>query len=280
MAGLSPDTGLSRGKGVSPTSGLGDAGLTDDGAQAVPQTVANLHSWWSMKDTATVIGSPVNEWANKVAGGVSWVQSGSSTLRPTSTTVDGYPGLLFDGSNDFMTAGNTTTYNFIHDGTGATLIMVARQRIALPSGNRTFWTTRTSNHGAQLIRLAGGNPNSLNTLITDSGNNTVFNQNTTGSEMPTTEIFAISWRHATTPPAETSGNDVQIAINNSNIVNGGQTGTATVGNSQIAMHLGSYGTSTAVWDGTFHEILIYDRFITDAELTTLYTYLQGEWGIS
>jgi hypothetical protein len=84
--------------------GLISAGL------AGPTSISNIAAWWRSDLGITLNGSTVSAWADQTGNGHHWTQ-GTAANQPTYTAgqLNGQPGVVFDGSNDYMDAVNSVT---------------------------------------------------------------------------------------------------------------------------------------------------------------------------
>jgi hypothetical protein len=101
---------------------------------------ADLYDWWDFTDTSTqsITGGLIDSITSKDTNGAVFASSG--TERPASIVgVNGLNVADFDGVNDFMqVAGSTGMYNFLHNGSLGTVILISRIEDANPDNNQVF----------------------------------------------------------------------------------------------------------------------------------------------
>ena len=85
-----------------------------------PAQLTNLRGWWDAALGIT-IATGVSQWDDQSGNGNNLLQAvGVSQPTVTASAINGRPGILFDGTNDNMTAAFTLSQPF-------TIFMVARQ---------------------------------------------------------------------------------------------------------------------------------------------------------
>jgi hypothetical protein len=116
-----------------------NAGIVAASANGDPiLTTANLHTYYNANfgvfqsngGAASATSDPVGYWESQGSAGFDAEQA-TSTARPTLTTLNSKPSLSFDGG-DFFTAGSVGDWNFLHNTTGFTAVIVFAKTASNP----------------------------------------------------------------------------------------------------------------------------------------------------
>lgn len=197
-------------------------------------------------------GTSVYEWRDKSGYNNNVYQSTTDNQPSRSTTYNSKSVVVFDGSNDSLSSTNSLDLS-----QGSTMFVMVRGY------------TSTSDAGVISIN------NVLSHGITiHNGNTTYFyygsgGYHTTQSTGGTSEtnLFVKVWT------GETSGNRISYK----NGTKGSSTGTMSSSNSTGVLRLGQQSTYL---NGLIGEVIIYNRELTQAEITKVNNYLQNKWNIT
>ena len=197
-------------------------------------------------------GTSVYEWRDKSGCNNNVYQSTTDNQPSRSTTYNSKSVVVFDGSNDSLSSTNSLDLS-----QGSTMFVMVRGY------------TSTSDAGVISIN------NVLSHGITiHNGNTTYFyygsgGYHTTQSTGGTSEtnLFVKVWT------GETSGNRISYK----NGTKGFSTGTMASSNSTGVLRLGQQSTYL---NGLIGEVIIYNRELTQAEITKVNNYLQNKWNIT
>ena len=197
-------------------------------------------------------GTSVYEWRDKSGYNNNVYQSTTDNQPSRSTTYNSKSVVVFDGSNDSLSSTNSLDLS-----QGSTMFVMVRGY------------TSTSDAGVISIN------NVLSHGITiHNGNTTYFyygsgGYHTTQSTGGTSEtnLFVKVWT------GETSGNRISYK----NGTKGFSTGTMASSNSTGVLRLGQQSTYL---NGLIGEVIIYNRELTQAEITKVNNYLQNKWNIT
>ncbi len=197
-------------------------------------------------------GTSVYEWRDKSGYNNNVYQSTTDNQPSRSTTYNSKSVVVFDCSNDSLSSTNSLDLS-----QGSTMFVMVRGY------------TSTSDAGVISIN------NVLSHGITiHNGNTTYFyygsgGYHTTQSTGGTSEtnLFVKVWT------GETSGNRISYK----NGTKGFSTGTMSSSNSTGVLRLGQQSTYL---NGLIGEVIIYNRELTQAEITKVNNYLQNKWNIT
>lgn len=242
---------------------------------------------------ATATDHPVGYWADLSGLGNHARQTVATGSRPflKLNNQNGRPGLLFDGSNDFMAA----TITGFQSLTAATIIQVVKTTTAAAADTNsgTFWSfgnvsTAGGIYPAHSCVQLGSSTGAL------TGERIVFN-----IEPPTTSgrLGSSSYtRQANTAQliaATLSSTGPALFANNASVSLGLAAGGAstsspcgpsntgyTVDNDLLICAIRALGNLVYSAELTLHQMIVYNRVLIAAERTTIWDAMRGKWGIT
>lgn len=222
-----------------------------------PANIAGLQLWLDADDLSTIteVSGKVSQWDDKSSAGNNVTQGVADDQPTTNATTHNSRNVLdFDGTNDFLLipsglygipAGNNTTFMVVKSNLAET---VQRMLFLGISGSTKMGFTYEVTAGVVLF-IHGGAPQV--TGVTESN----FN------------IFR----------GRRSGTTEAISLNGATEV----TDTSAVDNTANEASIGSYRHgSDNFLNGSIAEVLIYNRSLTSAEITSVEVYLSNKWGIT
>lgn len=235
-----------------------------------PLVIAGCIGWYDSLDLtamaqnsdgtgAVAVGDQVGYWKDKSTT-AAHVTQGTAANRPTLTAnkVGGRAALTFDGTNDNLSKSSYTAQNSL----------AALTRIAVTgNANQVGWITRVWSGGGDGLTLNGG----FRVLVDATGSNfTTF-------QVPGISTNAIPVAIYSTVYA----NSAMSLRANSVSVTGTVIGTipsATAAGSPT-LHIGSNIGANQFWNGPIAEYIVYNRALSNAELTSVENYLKKRWGL-
>lgn len=248
-------------------------------APEVPETIPDLYRWWRADSGVSTVGGVVDSWTDLVAGAT--LSQSTASARPTPTThadLGGRDCLLFDGADDDLVSDEAASvWRFLHDGTGMTVFLVARQGAA--SNNHAFcWTSM-----GRLFGVAGvGTRWAYRSSITDiqgyvANASAQILLSTSGTWSDNTALWrSISYTTGTDPDASQDWSGASAVTAN-------DTGTPDSGDSADTLHVGGTHPSLGAGSGFvghLAEIIFYDRELTPSEIADLATYANTRYGVA
>ncbi len=234
----------------------------------IPSDLSGLSLWFDAADSSTVTlsGSNVSNWDDKSGNG-NHVTQGTAGNQPTlvNNVQNGLPAIRFDGTDDYMvTSGNV-------DLTAGYHIFFVYKKDTQKNFNGLFRIDNTITTGSSDIEiydnvnghlLVGGNRGDnfdYRYHVTDASSNLVAN---------VSEIKCADNTNAVKEDLEIL--DIYLTA-----------GNLFAPNQAALFHIGiGYGGTGGYLDGDFHEILIFDRLLTDKESNEANRYLGSKWGVS
>lgn len=269
-------------------SNLGIYASQISGHLAPTPPVANPFAWWDASYTSSIStsGSAVTQWSD-LSGNAHHLTQSTSTARPASgtRTVNSLNALDFDGSSDFLKSNESaSTWNLLHNATGATAFMVL-QVDTVPGSNGLLCTSNdTTQVGIWNYLRPSSNNDIATAILSGSSNNFVSLEFGTPGATYTTGT-TLSLVTALDPSNGTASNRIRFYKNNN-------TETGTYSQSQVSytsnnaanpLCVGSFpgasGAGSDFFNGLICEILIYSGVMNTTNIGTVQTYLTTKWGI-
>ena len=196
-------------------------------------------------------GTLVSQWRDK-SGNDNHVNQSTTSSQPTrNRTLNSKSVVDFDGSNDSLSSSNSLTLSSGHTMFAVTLIDAFSSDAGLISINNQLSngiTIHTS--GLAYFYFGSGGYNTTQSVSTS-----------------TSYILTKVWTGAT------SGNRISYK----NGTQGYSTGTMANSNSTGVLRLGQQST---YYNGYIAEVVIYNRELSQDEITKVHNYLQNKWNIS
>ena len=198
-------------------------------------------------------GDSVSQWTDSNALGNATQGTGGNQPIYKTNQINSLPCVRFDGSDDWMSADNTST------ATTQTRFIVAK----------------ATNTPVSQYLLDQGTGNRMAMYTTSSGiiqaqshASTVSTANTWDADMTQWHIYAVQFN--------STASKIWIDTTSRKL---GSTGASSVANSTL--WLGRYGGSnTGNWDGDIAEIITYSTVLSEADMRGVMTYLADKYGIT
>ena len=226
-------------------------------------------------------------------------QSVATGSRPSLrlNNQNGRPGLLFDGSNDWLTA----TIAGFQSLANVTVIMVFKTAVAAGADTDSgrFWSFGNLGAASGPYRANSCISGSSTTgalsgetlaLFADIGSNppSVLNTGRLGS---TTYTRAANTAQMFLQSCGTSGTsviannqavtiDMELAVTKSTAAGPSATGYTVDNDVHIAAIRNAGSILTSLVALTLHQMIVYDRVLTTAESTAIWNAMRGKWGIT
>jgi hypothetical protein len=232
--------------------------------EKIPTTIPGLVTWFDAFDpNGTGIlpadGSEIATWVDKSGHGKH--ATANVGERPTFNlnSIAGHPGLLFNGSDDFMSFDNSKIIGKPYS------IFVVFRRTSFLGGQYVFG----SGSGVNKIDIGYFNPGInryLSVYAWTNVNVTIPEYNNPIRD----DIICVSRTYGI-------NGDVWVFVNNAS---GATSGNATVSESvsEASATLGKSPSSGTPASGLMSEVLVYDRLITFPERSKLILYCSNKYG--
>lgn len=195
-------------------------------------------------------GTLVSQWRDK-SGNDNHVSQSTTSSQPTrNRTLNSKSVVDFDGSDDSLSSSNSLTLSSGHTMFAVTLTDAFSSDAGLISINNNLSNGITVHTGGLVYFYYGS-----------GGYNT-----TQGVNLSTSYILTKVWTGAT------SGNRISYK----NGTQGTSSGTMANSNSTGVLRLGQ---QTTYYNGYIAEVVIYNRELSQDEITKVHNYLQNKWNI-
>jgi hypothetical protein len=240
---------------------------------------------------ATATNDPIGYWADLSGLGNNAVQTVATGSRPflKLDNQNGRPGLLFDGSNDWL----TTTIPGLQSLSAVTVVQIFKTSAAAAANTNAgiFWGF--GNVGAASGSFPSARALALGSSSADISNETVTAlvdiSGTSGRLGSSTYARAANAAQMLATTMSSSGtsvlsNNLSVTLNLSNNV----TTTTAAGPSNTGytvdndFHIGALRVGGSIVVGpswTLHQHVIYNRALSLSELATLWNALGRKWGV-
>jgi hypothetical protein len=257
------------------------AGVSSTAAVTDPTSIADLKAWFDGSDSASMIlsGSSVSQWNDKSGNGFNAAQA-TAANKPTlvSSVLNGKSIVRFDGSNDFLSFGSSQIFD---DTLGYTVVTVfkctatgfAKTVFEANAGNSRWLrydvAIGDTSYGDVSVSTNNGDANVRTGAIlsTSSFAKLVVTYNGSGNTTPGNYVVAKNNTIVASYAAVKEDTNVTPLAGSAFVA-----GTAN--------KIGIYGDgSSNPFQGDIAEIMLYNRKLTDSELSSLTAYLKGKWDI-
>jgi hypothetical protein len=257
-----------------------------------PNRLANLALWLDAGDSGTVIlnGSDVSEWRDKSGNGRNASQA-TAARQPEyiSSAQNGLGALRFDAASEhFMTAGTTSTWNFLHNGSNAAVFILARCRSTgeNPNAAHTYLSTggaATASIGfffAYDDRAAVPRNNAAVVSVARGVLGAAAALESTNDKLtPGTYHLISSYIDADNGTA--ANRTVQRVDGDASFGSNTLTNAPSASNSTSSLHIGrDVATPTLDFTGDICEVCIFDNHPATADRERIEGYLAHKWGVA
>ena len=238
-----------------------------------PKSITGLFGWWDFSDssTLTLSGTSITQVLDK-SGNSRTASQGTANNQPTlaSSARNGLSAAQFDGTNDALDAAIGASQF-----TAMTVFAVA---IADGAGGGSLG--RIYDRGTSGSLLSRNNANAaLNYNMPWTGATGNGAQRSAANSFPLSTWLLLGLRYTGGAVTET---DCQPRINRASST-AGLTGTrdAFATSQSSTLNIGNRDSGSGYdrgWNGKIGELLIYAASLSDAQVTSVETYLAKKWG--
>jgi len=281
------------------TIGSGSArsfGLNSFGVPSLPTSLTtNLVSWYDASSTSTITtsGGKVTNWSNKVSPGTRDLSQATDDYRPTvNYSAFSLPSIQFDGTDDYLFHGLANQLS-----TGYTIAVIAKRNNAVDQSG--FYPRVLSISPTSRLSTDGFDYNSTNGVIINSapGANRIGSWGNGIDRVIDADIddqFLAVARHSNSlgygnflvnNTTVNNTNSYVIPVDGPNrtyqmtAMNGGMTIGANNHAVPATPSAANGGGNNENFAGYVAEILIWNYYLSDAELATLGAYVRQKWAL-
>lgn len=247
---------------------LSAAGISRSGASSGfdPNTIAGLAAWWDPTDLGA---GAVSSWAAKV--GAYTLTQATGSKQPTVSTIGTRKAVLFDGIDDYLSAGDVLDVGTKYLSMFAVIDRVSndptqnknyggKQRSSMTYGAYGFFQRSSEGTGKMYGRFINSNKTFLALGTAWTGPKVCLIQKTRANPQTT-----------------------KLLINNDAYTDSHATADANDYNTSLAFELGgsSEGSSYCV-NARYGDVLVYlgDSLMSDSERDIIVGWLMSRWGLS
>lgn len=251
-----------------------------------PATCVGLVFWLDADDSstrfqnangttpATAVSDPVGYWQNKASGQRHATQS-TAANRPVVATnaASGRAVLSFDGSNNFLSAGTTSDWAFLHNGSRHEMFIVYSTATASTCGVIATGTTGVSTG----FDFLAHNTFFRHGIISNSSGPNVADNSVTHESLTGLRLVRVSAFSSTaTADRSTIRFNFQDRYRNNTQASAASTSTT----STHPLIIGARGGPNIPLNGTIAEVLIFNSAAVESELAGVEQYLRRKWNIA
>ena len=242
----------------------------------LPSQIPNLKAWYR-SDDVTLVSNTVSQLNDKSGNSLHATQT-TAANRPSYSATGGLKNLPYFSTEESpstgtgLLAGTTGTWNFLHDGTGATVFVVAKT-----TGLYWLWLLGTHESGVSEVGYSISS-------TSDPGN--LFSSNI-GNGSGVSAGFALnsfvidpSKYHKWITTFKTASNYEDafwMKVDNKQLGTPIIRTPSTSNSGQLGIGIGGTGLYPAT--SQFHEIIIFNRKLTSDEIRQVEAYLYNRYGI-
>ena len=257
-----------------------------------PWTPANITTalWLDAADASTVttVSSAVSQWNDKSGNGRNAAQSTAGN-RPAyqSAAQNGLNAVRFTAaSSHFLTAGTTSTWNFLHNGTNSAVFIVARVRSTGDNPNDAHYFLATQVSSAEIgfqCYYEDRTSVSINNGFSCAVSRGVSGVNTATASVAdvlTPGTYNIASVYVDADNA-TANNRILFRVNGGTETGGNTlTNAPSASNSTHALNIGRNPLPLLYLTGDICEILIFNTQPGTTDRQRLEGYLAHKWGLT
>lgn len=246
----------------------------------VPTDIAGCAAWYDASDTSTITTTvnSVSQWDDKSGNARHLVQA-NGLNQPTSglSTLNGLNIVTF-ATDDVISHGTASTWNFLHNGTAYTIIACARVDNSGSANPAIAGTTKSAAEGPGFDILVNRSASSIRHAVSNTVDAAVvLNTASAAITLGTAFVYTVvaDPSNGTASARSTGRVNGGSAINNNTA-----TGTPSASNAAGGLTLGgrrNNDTGTRL-NGAIAEFIIYSSALGTTDREAVESYLRSKWG--
>lgn len=233
-----------------------------------PLQIAGLKAWYDATrivgdGNATNDGDAMAAWTDHSGSGNNLAQSTTANkpLYKTNITL-GLPGVLFDGSNDWMSCAK-----FINAGTARTVIVAAKRNGTVAGGTICQFYSGSYDHIVRILWLSN--------VLYVSGDHSI---NSSYNANPNPTVYNSPFVHSHTWAGGNLVNGVNVYDNGSAVTLDSNGALRTETSADSAFYVGLLKSDAVqAWNGHIFEVLVYDTVLGTGDRVSAENYLRTKW---
>jgi hypothetical protein len=251
--------------------------------------------WLDAADASTVttVSSAVSQWNDKSGNGRNAAQSTAGN-RPEyqSAAQNGLNAVRFTAASaHFLTAGTTSTWNFLHNGTGSAVFFVSRVRSTGDNPNQVHTYLSTGGAGSLSVGCwiayddtsSSSRNNGLNIRVANSGTGGLgtYSSNDITNDKITPGTYHILSSYVDADNATAANRTVQRVDGSASFSSNTSTNTPSTSNSATALNIGrDVASATLDFTGDICEVLVFNTQPGTTDRQRIEGYLAHKWGLT
>lgn len=223
---------------------------------------ANLKAWFRADTGVTSDVNGVSAWANQGTLGGTLAQATNAKKPHDGHVIRGQAALSFDGGDELVSSLAASAWNFLHNGTGATLLMA--YRLSVP-GVVGFLDTGNSG-SATALGICLSHTGTQHRITSGNGVTGVVAQNGKAGFLGGFAVVVARLKTGGSPAAQDivdQGKHFQSAFANA----------AGAGDAPATLNVGALVGLSIPFTGFVSEIAAWGSYLTDEQLDSLEMYL-------
>jgi hypothetical protein len=236
-----------------------------------PFPLATLNRWYAADTESYANNDAVATWHDRSPNAYDATQ-GTAGYKPVFKTniLNGLPMILFDGSDDRLTAVTTNL-----SGTAATIFGVTYNPTAMAVGDNDTWISYMSTTGAEQLRMDAVNLAAGNDILWAIAYDAAAYQ---ASLLAPLGLAAVIDRAKVVALSIANGVDSRMFLNGAHLFTGPAPAWNMSAINNFTIGGVGYGANYAqFWAGYLGEILVYTTQLTNMEIGAVLNYLMNKW---
>ncbi len=232
-----------------------------------PDELPGCALWLRADRGVTLSGAQVTSWANQGSLGGAFNPGSSPSFVASDPDWSGRPSIAFDG-NMLVSSLPASAWRFLHDGTGCTVLVVARWTggTSLP---RLFSTGSGGGTQAGLIGYVNQSTHAL-VWACATGSAVLFTIGSSPVAPGTPAILTLRHGASASPQREAQLDGEAFGA-------GSYAGSPISGDPAETCRLGAWGGGSSPIEATMTEVIAFDRILSDEELERVHGYLERRY---
>lgn len=225
---------------------------------------------YSEFDNIVITNISINSIADRAGVSSAFTQATAANMPWIDSTTGA---MRFDGVSDYLASADAATYwNFLHDGSGATVFCVAKTDEVLPNLDLGHIDNLRNNASRAGFSISANPSQKYVTLSVGNGTGTFAYQATTSNGV-------ITEGNPYLTETIVSSAVVRLDIDGTNRLLG--VPTSPGGSASAVMYVGAWSTTPARhWNGIIGDTVVFNRVLSNTERYRLRVKLAAKWSIS
>jgi len=278
-------------RGSASSRGLGFLSSEYINNSAYGTPVAGYHVWLDAAHDGSFTyssGSNVSQWTDRSGNAFAFTNATAANQPIRTSRLNGRKILTFDGaggstSDWLQSTAAASTWNYLHNGNGATVFIVFKNSDGTGDQNALMSTAGVSGPGFHIQTNETVTPNQITAMVQPSAGVAGYlyneNRNLLNSSGYNVLTVVSDPNNATNTNKLIQYHGLDAGLGASFVYNW----TTSTSNAYQTLLIGAYSTgltnSTYKWGGNIAEIIVYQSILSSTDRNTNINYLKSKWGI-